>query len=90
MSQEVELGQIYDIYRFSTREDSRSFRVLENELVVHFNGATQFMKLDEILHPIPKHSFRLIEFEQLEEQQSNEILTGKYQFVCAYMALTFE
>lgn len=85
MSQEVELGQLYDIYRFSTHEDSRSFRVVENELVVHFNGSTQFVKLDETLHPIPQYSFRLIEFEQLEEHKSNEILTGKYQFLCVYM-----
>lgn len=55
MTEEVEPGQIYDIYGFATREDSHSYRVLENDLVVHFNGATQFVKLDEI--PIPKHNF---------------------------------
>lgn len=90
MSHNVELGQLYDIYRFSTRQDSRPFRVLENEIVIHFNGSTQFVELDETLHSIPQYSFRLIDFEELENDQSNEVLIGKYQFLCVYMTLTFE
>lgn len=90
MSHNVELGQLYDISRFSTRQDSRPFRVLENEIVIHFNGSTQFVELDETLHSIPQYSFRLIDFEELENDQSNEVLIGKYQFLCVYMTLTFE
>lgn len=69
MSQKVELGHLYDIYRFSTQENFYSFRVPKNEMVVHFNGSTQFVKLDQASPPIPQHSFRPFEFERLEKGQ---------------------
>lgn len=83
MTQTVELGQLYDIYRFSTHQDFRTFRVLQNETVVHFNGSTVFVKINEVSPPVPQHAFRLIELEDLQtERESKEIMAGKFQFSC--------
>ncbi|KAL6214525.1 hypothetical protein ACLB2K_013958 [Fragaria x ananassa] len=79
MTQTVELGQLYDIYRFSTHQDFRTFRVLQNETVVHFNGSTVFVKINEVSPPVPQHAFRLIELEDLQtERESKEIMADVY------------
>ncbi|KAL6203826.1 hypothetical protein ACLB2K_027525 [Fragaria x ananassa] len=79
MTQTVELGQLYDIYRFSTHQDFRTFRVLQNETVVHFNGSTVFVKINEVSPPVPQHAFRLIKLEDLQtERESKEIMADVY------------
>ncbi|KAL6214527.1 hypothetical protein ACLB2K_013959 [Fragaria x ananassa] len=76
----VQQGQVYEICRFTTHlADPRASRVLHNDMVVHFYGPTEFVRIDDA-PPIPQQSFQLIEFEDVEiERQNKEALTGKFQ-----------
>ena len=79
MTQKMEEGQIYDIYRFHAKIDFSKNRIAKGDVQLTFNQSSKFVLINETSPPIPTDAFRLLQFHELTtELKQQTILAGKY------------
>ncbi|KAM5549911.1 hypothetical protein ABKV19_001035 [Rosa sericea] len=79
LKEKIEEGFVYDIFPFHTKEHPSRYKVVDHEAVAYFNQKTKFIRLENIFPPIPRHSFLLLEFDELKAaMEKQEVLIDVY------------
>ncbi|PRQ34233.1 putative replication protein A, OB [Rosa chinensis] len=74
VTNKMEEGRVYDIFRCHSRENDFPFKVIDHEAHLSFNRMTEFKQVQDSSSPIPQYAFNLLEFSELDDKKEDQIV----------------
>ncbi|XP_040362959.1 uncharacterized protein LOC112167361 isoform X1 [Rosa chinensis] len=74
VTNKMEEGRVYDIFRYHSRENDFPFKVIDHEAHLSFNRMTEFKQVQDSSSSIPRYAFNLLDFSELDDKKEDQIV----------------